>query len=218
MKLTSAIVCTVSSVVCCTPIPPAPAEPVGNSAPVAPCCQTSAPPEPSLRTTRPLPEAYIDRIKALEGWRSCEKNGINGYNTKAEVPGECIPRIVGNDRLYDELLRDAMTVDAVNRDLPIGTRAALVSLTHNVGSAWTSSYLGRYVHDGRWELARELFVAYVGDGTPTEQAALLRRRRIELSWFSREGPPVSTRPLPPPAAPAGPTGWRFDERGLRDTK
>jgi GH24 family phage-related lysozyme (muramidase) len=177
------------------------------------CCvpggQPSAPavvvPE---RPTRPLSEAYIDRIKLLEGWRACEKGGVSGYNTKAEQPGECIPKSIGSDRLYDELLLNAATVDEVNKDLPAGTRAALVSLTHDLGPLWTSSYLGRYIRDGRWEPARELFIAYVGNGTAADQAAALRRRKIELGWWAKEAPPPIAPPVPRAApAPQSQPGW-----------
>lgn len=196
--------------------------------PAVVCCPSvAAQAEPVPSITLPLPDVYISRIQALEGWRSCERDGLNGYNTKAEVQGECIPRVVGYERLHGELMRDAATVDSVNRDIPVGTRAALTSLTHSLGPSWATSYLGAYVRAGKMNLAKELFVEYVGGGTAAEQAAQLKRRRIELTWWGREA--SSSVPFGPPAAPAGPAtrkpqpapaapGWRFDERGLREMK
>ena len=214
MSLTTTVLVTVGLIgitACLIDMPKA----EGVSPPV--CCQPPPIEPPSVML--PLPDVYVSRIQALEGWRSCERDGRNGYNTKAEAVGECIPRVVGYERLHAELMRDAAVVDSVNRDLPVGTRAALTSLTHSLGPAWASSYLGSYVRANKINLAKELFIEHVGSGTAAEQAAQLRRRRTEMTWWGREAsssaPIEQARRPRPPSAPAAPaTGWRFDERGF----
>jgi GH24 family phage-related lysozyme (muramidase) len=176
--------------------------------------QTTPAQTSTVRTTRPLPENYIERIKQLEGFRACERGGLSGYNTRALVQGECIPKQVASDRLYDELLENAALVDGINGDLPVGMRAALVSLTHNVGPMWTGSYLGTYVRDGHWTPARELFVAYTGNGTRNEQEMNLRRRRQELSWWP--GIPGPGAPRPQVVVPPKPKGMPVPQQPWRN--
>lgn len=139
--------------------------------------------DPSLR----------ERIKKFEGYSATpyadHKQTSSGYGTKAQPGDEAIPkdqlRAIHEQRLDTELGRAASIVDAFQPGLPKGTRDALISLTYNAGSAWTSAGLGAAVRAGDYESAKERFVQY-NKASGEIDSGLVSRRGQEVAWFGGE--------------------------------
>jgi GH24 family phage-related lysozyme (muramidase) len=137
-----------------------------------------------------VPADLAERVKKLEGYSEKPyadfKQTSSGYGTKAQPGDESIPpdqrRAVYESRLYNELGRAANIVDNFAPGLPKGTRDALISLTYNAGSAWTSSGLGHKIQAGDLEGAKANFGQYINAGDRPSDA-LINRRATELSWW-----------------------------------
>lgn len=138
-------------------------------------------------------QTLAEKVKALEGYKEKPyadfKQTSSGYGTKAQPGDENIPpeqrRAVYEQRLYSELGRAANIVDNFAPGLPKGTRDALISLTYNAGSAWTSSGLGNKIRAGDLEGAKENFGQYTNAGGGMNEG-LVARRATELSWWGGE--------------------------------
>lgn len=136
------------------------------------------------------------RIKAFEGYTekpySDFKQTSVGYGTKAQPGDENIPadqrKAVYEARFENEVGRAANIVDQFSPGLPKGTRDALISLTYNAGSAWTSAGLGQQVRAGNFESARGTLQQYNKAGGEVNDG-LVSRRASEASWFG--GDPVN---------------------------
>lgn len=137
--------------------------------------------------------ALVDRLKHLEGYSAKPyadfKQTSSGFGTKAQPGDENIPpdqlRAIHEQRLNTELGRAANIVDTFAPGLPKGTRDALISLTYNAGSAWTSSGLGSKIRSGDLEGAKQNFAEYNQAGG-TVNEGLIARRATELSWWGGE--------------------------------
>lgn len=137
-----------------------------------------------------VPEELREAVKQFEGYKDTPypdfKQVSSGYGTKAQPGDENIPpeqrKAVYEQRLTNELARAANIVDQFAPGLPSGTRSALISLTYNAGSAWTSSGLGQSIRAGDMEGARERFLQYNKAGGETNDA-LVNRRKAEADWF-----------------------------------
>ena len=137
--------------------------------------------------------SLAERLKKLEGYSEKPyadfKQTSSGYGTKAQPGDENIPpeqrRAVYEQRLYTELGRAANIVDTFAPGLPTGTRNALISLTYNAGSAWTSSGLGTKIRSGDLEGAKQNFAQYNQAGGTFNQG-VADRRQTELSWWGGE--------------------------------
>jgi GH24 family phage-related lysozyme (muramidase) len=103
-----------------------------------------------------VPKDLKEAVKKFEGYSekpySDYKQTSSGYGTKAQPGDENIPpeqrKAVYEARLDSELARAANIVDQFAPGLPDGTRKALISLTYNAGSAWTSAGLGQAIKPG----------------------------------------------------------------------
>jgi GH24 family phage-related lysozyme (muramidase) len=148
-----------------------------------------------------IPPDLKEAVKRFEGYSekpySDFKQTSSGYGTKAQPGDENIPpeqrRAVFEQRLDNELARAANIVDQFAPGLPSGTRKALISLTYNAGSAWTSAGLGQSIRAGDTEKAREIFQQYNRAGGEVNDA-LVARRAAEAAWFggeARETDPVN---------------------------
>ncbi len=134
-----------------------------------------------------------ERLKKIEGYSEKPyadfKQTSSGYGTKAQPGDENIPpeqrRAIYEQRLYTELGRAATIVDNFAPGLPKGTRDALISLTYNAGSAWTSQGLGTRVRAGDLEGAKQIFPQYNQAGGAVN-STLVGRRAEELSWWGGE--------------------------------
>lgn len=134
-----------------------------------------------------------ERVKKLEGYSEKPyadfKQTSSGYGTKAQPGDENIPpdqrKAVYEQRLYSELGRAANIVDQFAPGLPKGTRDAMISLTYNAGSAWTSSGLGTAIKSGNLDSAQYRFGMYTNAGGTINQG-LVDRRATELSWWGGE--------------------------------
>jgi GH24 family phage-related lysozyme (muramidase) len=148
-----------------------------------------------------VPPDLREAVKRFEGYSdkpySDFKQTSSGYGTKAQPGDENIPpeqrRAVFEQRLDNELARAANIVDQFAPGLPAGTRKALISLTYNAGSAWTSAGLGQSIRAGDTEKAREIFQQYNRAGGEMNDA-LVARRAQEAAWWggeARETDPVN---------------------------
>ncbi len=134
-----------------------------------------------------------DRLKHLEGYSAKPytdfKQTSSGFGTKVQPGDENIPpdqlRTIHEQRLNTELGRAANIVDSFAPGLPKGTRDALISLTYNAGSSWTSSGLGNKIRSGDLEGAKQSFASYNQAGGEVN-AGLVARRATELSWWGGE--------------------------------
>lgn len=135
----------------------------------------------------------VDRLKHLEGYSAKPyadfKQTSSGFGTKAQPGDENIPpdqlRAIHEQRLNTELGRAANIVDTFAPGLPKGTRDALISITYNAGSAWTSSGLGSKIRSGDLEGAKSNFASYNQAGGEVNDG-LVKRRAEELSWWGGE--------------------------------
>lgn len=136
------------------------------------------------------------RVKAFEGYADkAYADGHQtsiGYGTKTQPGDAALPseqrKQVLEQRFESELGRAANIVDQFAPGLPKGTRDALISLTYNAGSKWTSSGLGQKVRAGDLEGAKSNFAAYVGNSANgnSNDPGLTKRRQSELSWWGGE--------------------------------
>lgn len=134
-----------------------------------------------------------ERVKKLEGYRAEPykdfKQTSSGYGTKYEEGDKALPpdtlRKIHEERLDRDLGRAANIVDTFAPGLPAGTRDALISLTYNSGTAWTTSSLGAKVRAGDFEGAKTNFAQYTNAGGETN-AGLVGRRGEELGWWGGE--------------------------------
>jgi hypothetical protein len=94
-------------------------------------------------------------------------------------------KAIYEQRLDNELARAANIVDQFAPGLPSGTRNALIDLTYNAGSAWTSAGLGQSIRAGDMEGARTRFLQYNRAGGQ-ENDTLVNRRMTESNWFGGE--------------------------------
>lgn len=134
-----------------------------------------------------------EAVKRFEGYSEKPykdfKQTSSGYGTKAQPGDENIPpeqrKAIYEQRLDNELARAANIVDQFAPGLPSGTRNALIELTYNAGSAWTSSGLGQSIRAGNMEEARQRFMQYNKAGGETNPA-LVARRAEGADWFGGE--------------------------------
>lgn len=137
-----------------------------------------------------VPPDLREAVKKFEGYSdkpySDYKQTSSGYGTKAQPGDEALTpeqrKAMHEQRLDNELARAANIVDQFAPGLPTGTRNALISLTYNAGSAWTSSGLGQSIRAGDTEKAREIFQQYNRAGGEVNDA-LVTRRATEASWW-----------------------------------
>jgi GH24 family phage-related lysozyme (muramidase) len=137
--------------------------------------------------------ALKEAVKRFEGYSDKPyvdfKQTSSGYGTKAQPGDENIPpeqrKAVHEQRLDNELARAANIVDNFAPGLPSGTRNALISLTYNAGSAWTSAGLGQSIRAGDMETARARLGDYVNAGGQPN-SGLISRRATEASWWGGE--------------------------------
>ena len=145
-----------------------------------------------------IPSSFVGAIKWREGYDQVPRWDVNhwtiGYGTKAAGPDERLNHDQIEQRFQDEITREARIVDAVNPKLDPGTRAALISLTHNTGDGWTHAGLGDRVRAGDIAGAQQKFLEYANvAGQPN--AAIARRRWDEAQWFGQaEAPAGHTLP------------------------
>ena len=78
-------------------------------------------------------------------------------------------------------------VDKFAPNLPQGTRAALISLSYNSGTAWMSAGLGKTVMAGDQEEIKKRFKMYNKAGGKT-LAGLVKRRAREAKWIGQDQP------------------------------
>lgn len=141
-----------------------------------------------------------EAVKRFEGYSakpySDFKQTSSGYGTKAQPGDEALTpeqrKLVHEQRLDNELARAANIVDNFAPGLPAGTRKALISLTFNAGSAWTSAGLGQSIRAGDMEGARDRFLQYTKAGG-VDNEGLIQRRMTEASWWG--GPERETDPV-----------------------
>lgn len=146
-----------------------------------------------------VPPDLKEAVKRFEGYSakpySDYKQTSSGYGTKAQPGDENLPpeqlKAIHEQRLDNELARAANIVDQFAPGLPSGTRNALISLTFNAGSAWTSAGLGQSVRAGDYEAAREKLLQYNKAGGEVNEA-LVARRATEATWFG--GAPSTSDP------------------------
>lgn len=132
----------------------------------------------------------VGKIKKFEGYKETPYSDFKqtsiGYGTKYQPGDENIPKdrrkAVFEQRMMNELGRAAGIVDTFAPGLPSGTRDALISLTYNAGSGWTSSGLGAKIRAGDYEGAKANFTAYNMAGGQVN-TTLVGRRADEVSWF-----------------------------------
>lgn len=146
-----------------------------------------APNSPDRRAAG-LPTNYLDEIKKSEGYTEVAtwdyKQHSVGYGSRARFPGERITKEEAERRLAADMDKAAAIVDAFAPNLPAGTRAALMSLTHNAGDAWTRSGLGQAVQSGNTAAIKERFLQYTRAGG--EELPGLKARRIrEAAWIGQ---------------------------------
>lgn len=127
-------------------------------------------------------EGYVDKAQ----WDF--KQMSSGYGTKAQPDDETLSpdqrKAVYEQRFNTEVARAANTVDTFMPGLPKGKRDALIDLTYNAGSAWTSAGLGQAIKRGDDIAAQKAFSQYVNAGDK-ENPALVRRRYEGLDrWNS----------------------------------
>ena len=159
--------------------------------------------KPDMRDTGVgvLSDQYVEGIKQSEGFTPKAtwdyKQNSNGYGTKAKFPGEVIDKAEAEKRFADEIGKAAAIVDKFAPDIDEGTRAALVSLTFNAGSKWTTAGLGQAIKSGDMEKARQLFLEYNKAGGDT-LPGLAERRRKEAQWIGAGGsrPAVADQTAP----------------------
>lgn len=135
-----------------------------------------------------VPSNFIGAIKNSEGFTGKAKwdykQDSNGFGTKAKYPGEVIDVATATERFNTEISKAARIVDSVNPNLDPGTRAAMISLTFNAGSAWVDSGLGAKIRAGDVTGAKENFLQYNKAGGEVN-SGLVTRRALEASWFGR---------------------------------
>lgn len=140
-----------------------------------------------------------DAIKRFEGYSdkpySDYKQTSSGYGTKYDPNDASLTpeqrKAVHEQRLDNELARAANVVDQFAPGLPSGTRNALIELTFNAGSAWTSAGLGQSIRAGDFETAKERFKQYNKAGGVTNEG-LVARRAQSAEWFG--GEPTTSDP------------------------
>jgi hypothetical protein len=151
--------------------------------------------QPPLNITPPPPleESYLDKIKQFEGFEPSGKwdyhQYSNGYGTRAAYPGEVIDRETADYRLRREINTAGNAVDSMFPGLQRGTRASLVELTHNTGTAWMDEGLGDAVRNRDWDKAKKLFLQYNHAGGQ-QLEGLKQRRIVGASWMDDETPPA----------------------------
>lgn len=146
---------------------------------------------PELKDWIKRSEGYTDKAK----WDF--KQMSSGYGTRAEPGDENIPpeqrRAIYEQRLDRDIARAANIVDQFAPGLPKGTREALIDLTFNAGSKWTSEGLGQSIRAGDYEKAQGIFTQYTKAGG-VDQEALIRRRAEGAARFggeARDADPVN---------------------------
>ena len=134
-----------------------------------------------------IPPEYIAAIKRSEGYSAQAYPDVRqwsiGWGTKARYPGEVIDEKEAELRFRAELSAAAEIVDGINPNLDIGTRAALISLTFNAGSAWVSAGLGDAIRRHELGPAQDLFLLYT-KSNGRDLDGLIIRRRQEATWFA----------------------------------
>ena len=140
-----------------------------------------------------IPSSFVGAIKWREGYdavpRWDNKQWTIGYGTRASGPDERLNHDQIEQRFQQEITKEAKIVDAVNPHLDPGTRAALISLTHHEGEAWTHAGLGDAVRAGDLPTAQKKFLEYANvNGQPN--AAIAKRRWDEAQWFGQAEAPA----------------------------
>lgn len=146
-----------------------------------------------------VPPELKEAVKRFEGYSDKPygdyKQTSSGYGTKFQPGDEKLTpeqrKLVHEQRLDNELARAANIVDQFAPGLPDGTRKALISLTYNAGSAWTSAGLGQSIRQGDFTKARDIFETYVKAGG-YDNEALIARRATEATWWG--GTPTQSDP------------------------
>ena len=138
-----------------------------------------------------LDEFYINELKDIEGFTPKAfwdyKQWTNGYGTKARSKTEVIDKPEGDRRLRHEVAKMEAKVDKFAPNLPQGTRAALISLSYNSGTAWMSAGLGKAVKASDQKEIKKRFKMYNKAGGKT-LAGLVKRRAREAKWIGQDKP------------------------------
>ena len=133
-----------------------------------------------------MDEQYIKQIKRFEGFTPKAKWDFKhwtvGYGTISSK-GEVVTEAEADRRLRVRLALLEGGIDKTFGKLPAGTRAALVSLSHTVGTRWMQGTgLAAAVHSGKPERIAERFRLYNKAGG-TVRAGLVKRRDVEARWI-----------------------------------
>lgn len=136
-----------------------------------------------------IPAKYIEELKKFEGFRARPywdyRQWTNGYGTKALSKSEIITRAEATRRLEARLAQIEHQLDQKFPGLAAGTKAALASLTYNIGSRWmTSSGLAAAVRSGNADAIRARMRLYNKAGGKV-LASLVKRRGTEASWVGK---------------------------------
>ncbi len=143
-----------------------------------------------------MPASFVGALKREEGFdpkpRWDVKQWTVGYGTKATSADERPDQAELEKRFQTAVAGAGKIVDGVNPKLDPGTRAALISLTHNTGDAWTRAGLGDRVRAGDIAGAQQKFLEYANvAGAPN--AAIAERRWREAQWFGQAEAPSGGR-------------------------
>ena len=139
--------------------------------------------------------SYLNTIKRFEGFSARTQwdyaQNTNGYGTKAQFAGEKISVVEAERRFHLEISRAELLVDGFAPGLEEGMRAALTSLTFNVGTAWMHAGLGNAVQRGDANEVRRIFLQYNRAGGEI-LPGLTARRREEAAWMSIDDVQLAT--------------------------
>lgn len=145
----------------------------------------------SLGGLNPALVAFVKRQEGYAPRASWDfKQASYGYGTRAPSVGASIDRDTAERELLRELRGAADVVDRFRPDLPNGVRDALIDLTYNAGSKWTTAGLGEAVRAGRYDTARDMLLQYNKAGGSV-LPGLARRRAEAASWMGGNGPAMS---------------------------
>lgn len=173
----------------------------------------------SLGVLNPALVAFVKRQEGYAPRASWDfKQASYGYGTRAPSVGASIDRDTAERELLRELRGAADVVDRFRPDLPNGVRDALIDLTYNAGSKWTTAGLGEAIRAGRYDTARDMLLQYNKAGGSV-LPGLARRRAEAASWMGGEGPAMSVadagtnapRTRPGAQMTLFPTGFGQDE-------
>lgn len=140
----------------------------------------------------------ITRIEALDAKPRWDvKQWTVGWGTRAKDKNEKADLPELQKRFTDEVTSAAKAVDKLNPNLDTGTRAALTSLTFNVGDAWKNKSLGDAVKRGDVNAIKQRMLQY-NQVSGKEHPVIVARRNEEATWIGKTdlNEPVRTWTLP----------------------